>query len=152
METNKTPHAGGRPTEYTIEITNRANVYLQECVDEIEEFHQTKGEKSNTYRRLVRVRIPTIEGLASYLKISKNTLYDWEKQHKEFSDVMEDLRQKQAHALIQGGLSGDYNPTIAKVLLTKHGYREGIDQTTNDKDMPTPIANVSRNNSLPEDK
>ena len=30
-------------------------------------------------------------------------------------------------------------PTIAKVLLTKHGYREGIDQTTNDKDLPTPI-------------
>ena len=29
--------------------------------------------------------------------------------------------------LINKGLSGDHNPTIAKVLLTEHGYREGTE-------------------------
>ena len=43
--------------------------------------------------------------------------------------------------LINKGLSGDYNPTIAKVLLTKHGYREGIDATTNNKDVGTVLLN-----------
>ncbi len=33
---------------------------------------------------------------------------------------------------MNNGLSGDYNPTIAKVLLTKHGYREGIEATGKD--------------------
>ena len=46
---------------------------------------------------------------------------------------------KQADRLLNNGLSGNYNPTIAKVMLTKHGYREGIDNTTNDKDLPAPI-------------
>jgi hypothetical protein len=32
--------------------------------------------------------------------------------------------------LINNGLSGDYNPTIAKVLLSKHGYREEVKQDT----------------------
>jgi hypothetical protein len=45
------------------------------------------------------------------------------------------LRAKQADRLLNNGLAGTYNSTIAKVLLTKHGYREGIDATTNDKDI-----------------
>lgn len=125
--------AGGRPTEYSEDILTKTIEYLKNCVDHIEEFHKTRGEKSDGYDRLVRVKIPTIEGLAYELRISKNTIYEWCKVHKEFSDVIDDLRYKQAQALIEGGLSGDYNPTIAKVLLTKHGYREGIDATTNDK-------------------
>lgn len=72
-----------------------------------------------------KVKIPTVEGLALFLGITRETLYNWEKLYPEFFSIMERLRQKQADALISNGLSGDYNPTIAKVLLTKHGYREG---------------------------
>ena len=57
----------------------------------------------------------------------------------EFSAIIEQLQAEQEDRLINNGLSGNYNPTIAKVLLTKHGYREGVDQTTNDKDLPTPV-------------
>jgi len=141
-----------RPTDYTEKIVTRAQKYLDSCVDSIEEYHKTRGEKSDSYERIVRVKIPTIEGLASYLKISKDTVYAWEKIHKEFSYVIDDLRSIQADRLINNGMSGDYNPTIAKVLLTKHGYREGIDQTTNDKDLPTPILNgLSSDNSTEKD-
>ena len=142
----------GRPTDYTEKITTRAQKYLDGCVDSIEEYHKTRGEKSDSYERIVRVKIPTIEGLASYLKISKDTVYAWEKIHKEFSYVIDDLRSTQADRLINNGMSGDYNPTIAKVLLTKHGYREGIDKTTNYKDLPTPILNgLSNDNSTEKD-
>ena len=52
------------------------------------------------------------------------------------------------------GLQGSYNPTIAKVLLTKHGYREGTDITTNDKDLPMPLLSAleKKNQPLPEEK
>ena len=141
-------HAGGRPTEYNEDILTRANEYLKLCEDE--EVEQEKKEGWITYK--TKVRLPTIEGLARYLQISRDTLYAWEKKHAEFSYITEDLRLEQAEKLINGGLSGDYNPTISKVLMTKHGYREGIDNTTNDKDIPTPIANVHRNDSIQEDK
>ena len=145
----------GRPTDYNEQILQKAEEYLSNCIDEIEEYHKTRGDKSDTYERIVRVKLPTIEGLAAYLGITKPTIYDWEKIHVEFSYFMDKLRNIQADRLINNGMNGDYHPIIAKVLLTKHGYREGIDQTTNDKDLPQPIMNVNdipRDNSNQEDK
>lgn len=136
----------GRPSEYSEEIIKKSNEYLESCQDE--EVEQEKKEGWTTYK--IKAKLPTLEGLANYLGISRETIYAWckDKNKSEFSDVIEKLRTEQADRLINSGLSGDYNPTIAKVLLTKHGYREGIDQTTNDKDMPTPIlGNVLTHNS-----
>ncbi len=121
-----------RPTIYSEEYIKKSQEYLKTCVDEIEEYHKTRGEKSDSYDRIVRVRIPTIEGLALYIGISRSTLYLWRDEQKEFSDIIDELQEMQADRLLNNGLSGDYNQTIAKVLLTKHGYREGIEQTGKD--------------------
>lgn len=131
----------GRPTEYNEEILTKAQEYLDECKDKEDEFHKTRGEKSDGYERLVKVQLPTIGGLAKHLGISRETVRVWasDENKKEFSAIIEQLQAEQEDRLINNGLSGNYNPTIAKVLLTKHGYREGVDQTTNDKDLPTPV-------------
>lgn len=127
-----------RPVEYNQEYVENAKKYLESCIDR-------PADKDSDIK--ASVKIPTIEGLAVYLGINKDTVYDWEKKYDEFSVVISKLRGEQADRLINNGLSGSYNPTIAKVLLTKHGYREGIDQTTNDKDLPIPIlGNVSNKN------
>lgn len=152
MTEETTKHPWGRPTSYHEGVIPATKDYLKTCVDEIEEYHKTRGEKSDSYDRLVRVRIPTIEGLAVHLGISRSTLYLWKEEHEDFSDIIDELQAIQADRLLNNGLSGDYNPTIAKVLLTKHGYREGIDQTTNDKDIPTPLLHaIFDNNSNKED-
>lgn len=117
----------GRPTIYSKEIINKTKKYLESCKDKEDEFHKTRGEKSDGYERILRVKLPTIEGLAGYLHVARDTIYQWRREYKEFSDIIEELLQKQADALIANGLSGSYNSTIAKVLLTKHGYREGIE-------------------------
>lgn len=116
----------GRPPIYTDEIVSKSEQYLSECIDEIEEYHKTRGDKSDTYERIVKVKLPTIEGLAVYLGISRETVYAWEKEEdkKSFSDILGKLRAVQANTLINNGLSGDYNPVIAKLLLMKHGYVE----------------------------
>jgi hypothetical protein len=117
-----------RPTEYTPEVINSVRSYLDECIDEQYQLIKSDGDKSTTFDNKLKVRLPTIEGLAVYLKIHRDTIYAWEKEHEEFSDIIAELRFKQAEALINNGLSGDYNSTIAKVLLTKHGYRDEIKQ------------------------
>lgn len=116
-----------RPIEYKDGYVDKTIEYLNSCEDSV-----------NELGKLV-VKLPSIEGLADYLDIHKDTIYDWETKYDRFSDVITKLRNRQATKLLNNGLSNSYNPTIAKVLLTKHGYREGIDQTTNDKDLPTPI-------------
>lgn len=133
----------GRPTKYSDEILTLTKEYIDSCEDkDIQLVKQSGDNKSGGYESFenkLQVNLPTIEGLAYFLKLNKDTIYSWRKEHKDFSDLIDDLLQKQARQLINRGLSGDYNPTIAKVLLTKHGYRDGVDHTTNGKDMPVPL-------------
>jgi hypothetical protein len=44
-----------------------------------------------------------------------------------FSDLMTRVRNEQAERLLNNGLAGKYNPVIAKVLLTKHGYVDKVE-------------------------
>lgn len=121
-----------RPTDYNESILTRSIEYIDSCEDVLESFISGQSENFTKYDQKLKVKIPTIEGLASYLKIHRSTLYAWQKEHPEFSDIIEQLQQKQADRLLSNGLSGDYNSTIAKVLLTKHGYtdKQEIDQKT----------------------
>lgn len=119
----------GRPTEYNEDILNKAQEYLNSCQDEdIQKVKQSNSEKGyEMYENKLKVNIPTIGGLARYLGVARSTLYLWKTEHSEFSDIIEQLSAEQEDRLINNGLSGDYNPTISKVLLSKHGYREGVD-------------------------
>jgi len=114
----------GRPTEYSEAILKTAQAYIDSCEDEVKQVVSGESEKFTTYKEKVIVKLPTIEGLALYLKIHRDTIYTWEKQYLEFSDILNTLRVKQADRLINNGLSGDYNAYIAKALLSKHGYSE----------------------------
>lgn len=123
-----------RPLEYNNDYVEKAKEYLLNCTDEVEIFTKTEGNTSTSFERIVKVKIPTIDGLADYLDISRETVYDWESKYSEFSDITGKLRRQQADRLINGGLSGTYNSTIAKVLLTKHGYTDKIEQEISGKD------------------
>lgn len=114
----------GRPTDYNESILSRTNEYLASCVDEVKQVVSGESDKFTSYKEKTIVKLPTIEGLAGFLGIHKDTIYQWVKIHTEFSDLINILRAKQAERLINNGLSGDYNPMIAKVLLSKHGYNE----------------------------
>jgi len=135
---------GGRPTKYSADILKKTFEYLANCEDEVFTFHRTEGMTSNTFERRVKVNLPSIEGLSIYLNVHRDTIQEWRSKHPEFSVALEKLNALQCQRLIQGGLSGDYNPTIAKLVLSaNHGMKERVDQTTDDKPLP---ANVTVNN------
>jgi len=126
----------GRPTKYSESYVNKVKDYVDSCNDELVQVVSGESEKFTAFKEKVRVNLPTIEGLAIYLKLHKDTIYEWEKKYKPFSDVINILRAKQVERLINNGLSGDYNPIIAKVLLSKQGYSEKTETniTTQDVD------------------
>lgn len=91
--------------------------------------------------------LPTIEGLAVHLMAARSSIYLWAEQHSEFSDILEQLVAAQPSQLLQNGLVGDYNPTITKLMLSKHDGPDGkpcrdkteVDHTTDGKPLPAPI-------------
>jgi len=135
------PNGSGAPTEYKEEFVQKTYDYIKKCKDEINEFHKTRGEKSDGYDRLIKVKLPTKQGLASFLGVSTKSVERWstldddgKSLHPEFSLAISKLVQEQHDRLVENGLSGDYNPTIAKLLLSgNHGYKEKSDFTSDDK-------------------
>jgi hypothetical protein len=105
----------GRPTELNQEILDKTIEYIDSCEDTI------TGEGNN---QRINVNLPSIEGLALYLDVSRKTIYNWRDTNDEFLHILEKLLGKQAKCLLNNGLAGRYNSTISKLILTKHGYTD----------------------------
>jgi hypothetical protein len=73
--------------------------------------------------------IPQKYGLSEYVGVALNTLENWYKNKvdEEFLILYERVMPKQARELINGGLKGDFNPAITKMLLAKHGYSDKVE-------------------------
>jgi predicted CopG family antitoxin len=115
----------GRPTLYQETYIDFVDEYLLQCEDEYTEFHKTRGDKSDTYERLVKVKLPTMEGFSSFINVPIRTIYEWKDRHENFSQSLDKIVKKQKERLISEGLAGTYNPTIAKLILSaNHGMAE----------------------------
>lgn len=116
----------GRPTKYNQELVDRAQAYVDDFTPDAK---NPLGEV-----------VPTIAGLACVLKISRETIYDWSKcaEKRRFSDIVGEIMVKQEKMLFRGGLNGDYNASITKLALTKHGYSDK--QTT---DLTVDVASLT---------
>ena len=113
----------GRPTEYKEEYIALVDEYLNSCNDE--------GKT---------VKLPSKEGFIIWLKkekkikICRATLYNWAEEHEEFLDTLEEIDIEQKEKLQGKGLSGEYNSTIAKLMLSSnHGMKEKTDMTSDNK-------------------
>ena len=124
----------GQPTKYNETMCDKADEYIKQSQDEEYEFHKTRGEKSDSYEKCIRVQLPTHEGFASFIGVSTDTLYEWAKVHKEFSVSLAKVTEEQKTRLLDKGLSGTYNPTIAKLILSSnHGMAEKTEQDLTSK-------------------
>ena len=114
----------GRPSEYSDEILVKAETYLTN--------HEAEGDL-----------VPSVGGLAVYLNKARSTIYSWAKDDdkKAFSDLLEILLAKQEKLLLNGGLSGDFNASITKLMLSKHDYSEKKTEVVDYRDL-TPWSSI----------
>lgn len=105
----------GRPSKYDTRLNTRAKEYIK--------IAKKKGD------------FPTIEQLAMVLGVGVRTLYEWEKEHEDFLQTMDTLREAQRHMLLTNGLNGKYNSRFAIFLLkATHKLRENepvVENNTN---------------------
>lgn len=130
----------GRPLTYSPEIIKKAEEYLSLCVDG----SQVIGDGVNN-KVYPKVQLPNIGGLALYLGVNKDTVNDWRKKYPEFSAIVDRLLIEQEQRLLNGGLSGTYNASISKLILTKHGYNDSQQIThSGDENNPITIKRIER--------
>ena len=109
-----------------------------DCVDKAQEY-------INGDYKMAGDVVPTVAGLAIYLGKSRETMYAWAKEHDIFSDIIRKLLSIQENRLINGGLAGDMNSTITKLLLSKHGYSDKQETEITGKDGgPLQVEEVKR--------
>jgi hypothetical protein len=132
------PNPVGRPSDYTPEVINKINEYLEFAIPENQE-------------------LPTVEGIALKLGINRDTVYEWAKVHPEFSDTLEELKLRQKEILIEIGIFGgkEINATIVQLLLkVNHDMIETnkTDITSGGKPIPilSDVHSHNRNNETPE--
>jgi len=113
---------GGRPTKFNSKtFLKKVEKYLASRQDETEVVRD--GKHSPVVR--LRVKLPTIEGFARFLGVTKQTLFNWEEDYPKVAKGLELIKQEQFQRLIDEGLAGYYNPTITKLILSaNHGMEE----------------------------
>ena len=113
----------GRPSKYNEDVQAKAELYLE------------------TFRELGD-EVPTVIGLALFLDVATNTVYNWYRDEvsPEFLRVFMRVEQIQHQRLINQGLLGNFNPAITKMMLTKHGYsdKQELAHTSPDGSMSQP--------------
>lgn len=106
---------GGRPSEKPDNLPELVSEYLKDRTDDGDE-----------------VKLPTISGFARKIGFNETTMYEWAKTDTQFSKSLGEIKAEQKDRLLNKGLSGKYNSTIAKLVLSaNHGMveKKEIDQT-----------------------
>lgn len=121
---NDVKDKGGRPSQLTPELIAKAELYLTDYMsnDDI---------------------VPSVAGLACYLDIPRSSLYNYKGQSDRLLDTIERIEQLQEKLLLKGGLLGDFNPTITKLMMSNHGYsdKQEVDNRSSDNSM-RPVFNI----------
>ena len=95
-----------RPTDYTEELLKNAYDYLDNCPDVVH----------------------TVVGLCLHIGIAKSTCYRWiEEGNTEFKDIVDTVSSLQEQKLVTNGLTNEFNASITKLMLTKHGYTDKVE-------------------------
>lgn len=110
----------GRPIEYKPEYATQVDAYLATC-----------GPQYDADTKQTSFNLPKIEGYALFLGVNKSSLYEWEEKYDDFSDALQKIRAEQHNTLVDRGITGEFNSTITKLMLShNHGYTEKTDLTS----------------------
>lgn len=94
-----------------------SNKYRPEYADEMLEYFSNHDA------------VPMFEEFANSKKVTATTMLNWAKKYPRFAAVYDICREIAQTKLLQGGLSGRYNPQIVKLIaMNKHGMSEKSEQ------------------------
>ena len=118
------PQPGGRPSKYKPEF-----------VDQLIKYFNSPAITIDKDGKMTPGHFPTLARFASMIEVNKDTLIEWTKVHPEFSDAYKRAKDLQEANLIEGTLSGAYQPSFS-IFTAKNvlGWRDKTEQELTGKD------------------
>lgn len=136
----------GAPTKYDISLIDKVDEYLTTTGDKYQTF-DTGAVKDGVPVKITKlvVDMPMIEGFSDYINVDVSTITRWEGEYPDFYLAINRIRKAQKKVLANKGVSGEYNPIIARLILSaNHGMREKSDVTSDDKPIQSNTIIVKR--------
>lgn len=107
---------GGRPTLYKPEYCEQIIEYFKR--EPVNVLYKREYYKDGTLKTeipiLTAAEFPTIEGFAESIEVHKDTVYQWVKDNKEFSDAFSRAKQIQEQIWLVNGMQNLYNSQFAQ--------------------------------------
>jgi len=76
-------------------------------------------------------QLPTISGLAIYLKVNRTYLYELASNNPELADIMDNIELLQEEYCLTRGITNQANPIFSMFLLkSKHNFKDNPQQLT----------------------
>jgi len=120
-----------KTTTFKKKFIKKVDEYLKHTKDKFKKKSLGKKNGLETFDFNFVVQLPSKEDFANYIGVSRKTLYNWADENPAFADALDKIEVEQKKRLINSGLSGTYNSTIAKLILSSnHGMSDRIDATS----------------------
>ena len=104
---------GGQPTKYKKKYCKDIIKFFNvDPFDEVEVRTKTRNGDVVTYQK-EGCEFPTLAGFASSIGVHRDTIHEWTKVHKEFSDSLKKAKQIQQNILMQNAIKGRYEKAFA---------------------------------------
>lgn len=115
--------AAGRPSDYDPK-------YCQMLVDYFGVDHTMING-----RQVEGAELPQFTAFARTIGVTRETLHEWKRTHKEFSDAYDTARQLQEELIANNAMKGRYNSYFAQFMLkNNHGWKDKteVEQTVHE--------------------
>jgi len=104
----------GRPSKYKEEYCERMEKFFnRDPEEEIITKIKNKFGQEEEKKEVKACRLPTFEKFAVDIDVNTDTLHEWKKVHKSFSESYKKCQHLQKEILIQNGMTGKYVTNFA---------------------------------------
>lgn len=120
----------GRPSKYKKE-------YCQMMIDffsvppmkkKIDRTYYQNGKIKSSKEVYVPAEFPTLQKFRTMINVNVDTLYEWSKKHKEFSEALTHARDLQDNILVVNAMNGGYNGQFAQFFAKNRlGYKDKVE-------------------------
>ncbi len=119
----------GRPTAYHPGLCEEILEFFDvEYTREIEISHTNSKGETWTESKTIANHVPQVMEFSRKIGVCRDTIYEWAKQHPEFSDALTRAQEMGESMTVSNAMMGFYNPNFTQLVMkNRYGWKDKKD-------------------------